>query len=257
MTGRFINADDTSILQMAQGELLGGNLYAYCGNCPVMNVDPSGDVIRTNSVFQTDNTSRESFYYPWLYQPTVRYRPLYNDILYYPLVPLNQNGRKIGRLNKYTELNEADSITVKTRFGTSSKMHKEAYKAWIAMQTAAKRNGVKISISFAYRSVAEQQRLYDAWIKYKKWVDGGKIGEAPPEANLAAKPTGPHQTGRAVDIFLNDDKIDSKPKKEQVKNAAYKWLKKYAFIFGFYGFDESKYDDNSMEFESWHWFYNP
>ena len=42
MTGRFINADDTSILQMTQGELLGGNLYAYCGNNGVMNVDPSG-----------------------------------------------------------------------------------------------------------------------------------------------------------------------------------------------------------------------
>ena len=42
MTGRFINADDTSILQMTQGELLGGNLYAYCGNCPVMMTDGNG-----------------------------------------------------------------------------------------------------------------------------------------------------------------------------------------------------------------------
>ena len=41
-TGRFINADDTSILQMTQGELLGGNLYAYCGNCPVNMVDDNG-----------------------------------------------------------------------------------------------------------------------------------------------------------------------------------------------------------------------
>lgn len=41
-TGRFINADDTGILQMTQGELLGGNLYAYCGNCPVNMTDRSG-----------------------------------------------------------------------------------------------------------------------------------------------------------------------------------------------------------------------
>ena len=45
MTGRFINADDTSILQMTQGELLGGNLYAYCGNNGVMNVDLNGHAI--------------------------------------------------------------------------------------------------------------------------------------------------------------------------------------------------------------------
>ncbi|MHB1454802.1 MAG: RHS repeat-associated core domain-containing protein [Saccharofermentanales bacterium] len=42
-TGRFISADDTSILQMTQGELLGGNLYAYCGNCPILYTDPLGD----------------------------------------------------------------------------------------------------------------------------------------------------------------------------------------------------------------------
>ncbi len=41
-TGRFINADDTSVLQATQGDLLGANLFAYCGNNPVMNSDPSG-----------------------------------------------------------------------------------------------------------------------------------------------------------------------------------------------------------------------
>ena len=70
MTGRFINADDTSILQMTQGELLGGNLYAYCGNNGVMNVDPDGYVIRTNPVSQTDNPTKDSFYYPWLFVGT-------------------------------------------------------------------------------------------------------------------------------------------------------------------------------------------
>lgn len=39
---QFINADDTSILQATQGELLGANLFAYCRNNPVMNSDPSG-----------------------------------------------------------------------------------------------------------------------------------------------------------------------------------------------------------------------
>ena len=42
-TGRFINADS---LEYLDPETIGGlNLYSYCGNNPVMNVDPSGHVV--------------------------------------------------------------------------------------------------------------------------------------------------------------------------------------------------------------------
>ena len=37
--GRFINADN----QLSGGDLLGYNLYAYCGNNPVSRVDPTGE----------------------------------------------------------------------------------------------------------------------------------------------------------------------------------------------------------------------
>ncbi len=40
--GRFINGDDVAILQLAQGELLGANLFTYCVNNPVNYRDPSG-----------------------------------------------------------------------------------------------------------------------------------------------------------------------------------------------------------------------
>ena len=40
-TGRFISADDVSYLG-ADGELTGYNLYAYCGNNPIMYTDPTG-----------------------------------------------------------------------------------------------------------------------------------------------------------------------------------------------------------------------
>ncbi|MDD2361558.1 MAG: RHS repeat-associated core domain-containing protein [Oscillospiraceae bacterium] len=40
--GRFINTDDANMLQMAQGELLGSNLFAYCGNNPINRADPTG-----------------------------------------------------------------------------------------------------------------------------------------------------------------------------------------------------------------------
>ena len=111
MTGRFINADDTSILQMTQGELLGGNLYAYCGNNGVMNVDPDGYVIRTNPVSQTDNPTKDSFYYPWLFVGTRSFqRPFlqYDTIFGYWISRFSMlwphKGKTLDR-SRYTEEN--------------------------------------------------------------------------------------------------------------------------------------------------------
>jgi RHS repeat-associated protein len=41
-TGRFINADDPSVLDLTSGDINGFNLYAYCGNNPVMRIDETG-----------------------------------------------------------------------------------------------------------------------------------------------------------------------------------------------------------------------
>lgn len=40
--GRFLNADTTDILETTKGTIHGANLFAYCNNNPVMNVDYNG-----------------------------------------------------------------------------------------------------------------------------------------------------------------------------------------------------------------------
>jgi RHS repeat-associated protein len=40
--GRFISADEAMVLQLTGDQLLGVNLFAYCGNNPVMFVDSTG-----------------------------------------------------------------------------------------------------------------------------------------------------------------------------------------------------------------------
>ena len=47
--------------------------------------------------------------------------------------------------------------------------------------------GKKASV-IGTRSYTNQQALYEAWIKYKAWLDAGKKGPKPPVANEAAKP---------------------------------------------------------------------
>lgn len=42
-TGRFINADDISVLSEGKDFFNGLNLYAYCGNNPISNTDTSGE----------------------------------------------------------------------------------------------------------------------------------------------------------------------------------------------------------------------
>ena len=48
--GRFINADKTDILQISKNSVLNGNLYSYCNNNPINNVEISGMITPANII---------------------------------------------------------------------------------------------------------------------------------------------------------------------------------------------------------------
>jgi LAS superfamily LD-carboxypeptidase LdcB len=101
-----------------------------------------------------------------------------------------------------------------------AELEAKAAKAFRSMARAAQKSGVQVAIRSGFRSHDEQKQLY---ARYRKgW------------GNLAARPGySNHQSGKAVDIYIDDYKV-------------YEWLKKNAAKYGF---------RRTVRREAWHWEY--
>ena len=91
-------------------------------------------------------------------------------------------------------------------------------KAYRQMAKAAHKDGVELGIRSGYRSLAQQQHLYDAFLK------GQGNSAAPPGMSN-------HENGTALDLKLTDPD-------------AHKWLVKHAAKYGFAA---------TVPGEPWHW----
>jgi LAS superfamily LD-carboxypeptidase LdcB len=108
-----------------------------------------------------------------------------------------------------------------------------AYSAFNDMKKSAKKAGINLTISSAYRNDSYQQKLFDAAVK--------KYGSAKAARKWVATPGGSaHRTGRALDIGVDGSTVQSGSKTSA-------WLKKNAKKYGFYPYSA----------EAWHWEYNP
>lgn len=113
--------------------------------------------------------------------------------------------------------------------GNGKMLREEAAGPFIQMVEAARRDGVIISVTSAFRTMAEQQRLYDCYIT-KKCNNG----------NLAAKPGySTHQSGRSVDLNTGSGLTAR-------LGTVYRWLAANAGKYGF---------KNDVASEPWHWTY--
>jgi len=106
--------------------------------------------------------------------------------------------------------------------GAGHLMQRDAGLAFTAMREQAQLDGVTLHVDSAFRTMAEQQALYDLYKAGK-----GNLAAAPGYSN--------HQAGLAVDV-------DS----QKGTNAAYDWLVANAHVFGFY---------RTVPSEAWHWEY--
>lgn len=114
--------------------------------------------------------------------------------------------------NGQIPLSALTPIEGKTHF-----MRKDAARAWKAMNRAAKKDGIDLTLTDSYRTYAAQVDL-----KKRK-------------PTLAATPgTSNHGWGIANDVNVNDPKV-------------YEWLKKNGARFGY---------QQPMDYEPWHWEYH-
>ena len=145
--------------------------------------------------------------------------------------------------------NIVDIITVENSLGEEVQIEKATYDAYSALRDELLNDyNIQIELDSVYRSVEEQQEIWDAWL-----ADPDK-GEDYCKKYLAIPGYSEHHTGLAVDIFIikngkeireNDDMI------ADVEDFAkiHELLPKYGFILRYL---EGKEDITGYAYEPWH-----
>ncbi len=138
-------------------------------------------------------------------------------------------------------LSELKGITADNRL----KLREGAADKFLAMQKAARRDGVILAPLSAYRTIEEQNKLF-----FEVKAQRGQV--ATKRAEVSAPPGySEHHTGYAIDI--GDANVPATNLNQDFENTrAYQWLEKNAST---YSFELSFPKDNpqGVSYEPWHW----
>jgi RHS repeat-associated protein len=178
-TGRFLNAD--GLISTGTG-VAGYNMYAYCNNNPVNYIDPSGACSECARIFM-ETTPRPMFYlvrFPWPYPGGTR---LYYNYEAFKAADAVWNAQYRNQWNKTHFIVNEDAIPPvdisKVDAGLIDAINRMAGEA-----------NVTVTITSGYRSIEEQQALWDQ-------STNGVL----PDGNPVAYPGSSwHNYGGAVDI---------------------------------------------------------
>lgn len=158
-----------------------------------------------------------------------------NEIMACPSLPeYSPEALALGvKHRKYKEVSIADLIVV----GSLHKLHAEAAKSFFEMRRAAEGEGVILSISSAFRTIAKQKGIVAR--KLKKGIGKKEVYKFSAPAGFSE-----HHTGLVIDFYPIDMRFE--------KSEAFKWLQLHA---GQYGWQMSFPRNNAdgVSFEPWHW----
>ena len=156
-------------------------------------------------------------------------------------------------VNKYTQLPDdweknVELVDAKNAWKEDIKVEKNAYKNYKKLKKELKEEGVEILLDSVYRSVKDQQNLWDEWSKDpEKGTDYVRKFVAVPGYSE-------HHTGLAVDICIKKDgKLiydnDEMIAEREIFSKIHAKLADYGFILRYL---ENREDSTGYTYEPWH-----
>lgn len=128
------------------------------------------------------------------------------------------------------------------------RVSKRIAKPLSALIAAAKADGYELMISSAYRSIADQQVMYDSYVT--------RYGEAMAKEYVAPPGASEHHTGLAVDISEVSDECKQDSDKCSLGTSSAAWIEENGPRYGFIlRYPEGKKDTTGVSYEWWHFRY--
>ena len=167
-----------------------------------------------------------------------------------------ENGKKYDYLvlvNKYSQLPDdweknVKLVKAKNAWKEEIEVEKEAYNNYLKLKDELKKEGITILLDSVYRSVREQQNLWD------EWSNDPEKGPDYVKQYVAVPGYSEHHTGLAIDIcikkngkliFDNDEMIAER----KIFKKIHKKLADYGFILRYL---ENRDDITGYSYEPWH-----
>ncbi len=125
-------------------------------------------------------------------------------------------------------------------------IEKETYENYLKLKDFLKERNIEIGISSAYRSIEDQKKIYNEFLK--------KYGEEYTKTHVAVPYTSEHHTGLCLDInvkvngYFPKDNYELEEQKEYYESI-YKYLKDFGFILRY---PKNKEDITGVLYEPWH-----
>lgn len=161
-----------------------------------------------------------------------------------PLITTKSSLTEIPTHFSYREENSKNLVEIGVYFDRVAYLSRDAAKAFKQMQLDAKKQGIELAPISGFRSIADQEKLFQRQIQRQGSPKAAERLSAPPGFSE-------HHTGYAMDIS-DGNNHDTDLKVAFDSTDAYHWLQTYA---GQYGFELSFPKNNSqgVSYEPWHW----
>lgn len=138
--------------------------------------------------------------------------------------------------------------TVQNSLGEEHRIEHQTYEQYQKLRDALQKEGVQIELDSVYRSVDEQQEIWD------EWSADPELGEEYCKKYLAVPGCSEHHTGFAVDIFVLKDGKEIRDNEDMIADTedfakVHELMPEYGFILRY---PEGKEDVTGYAYEPWH-----